>query len=622
MKYFYKEWETITDDKFVLNSIKGYKIPLRDSHTFYSHNFENCYNPKNEKQMNDLSIAIQELESKGAIVKCTELEDQFLSPFFLVDKPNGSHRFILNLKRFNKFVVKEHFKIEDLKTAVQLIFPNDFLASIDLEDAYFLIPVHESSRKFLRFKFNGTLYEFVCLPFGLCTAPFVFTKIMKVVVRFLRKKGFSSVIYLDDFLCIENSFKKCSQNVNQTIKLLETLGFIINYLKSELYPSNQCKFLGLIINTVKYIIELPDEKREKIAALIEKFIKTENCTILEFAQLIGKLVSCCPAIEYAWLYTKLLEKEKLFQLIINGYDYNSSMNVSETVKRELFWWKQNIKNSSHAIKTGTFAMTIYTDASRTGWGASNGIKKVFGFWSPLELKFHINYLELFAIKLALDSLASEVSNCQILLRVDNTTALSYINKMGGVRLGTFGKLARCIWQWAESRKIILLAAYIPSAENIVADKLSRIKNVDIEWELNDLYFSKIIQSFGWPSIDLFASSLNSKCKNYVSWKPDANAMYIDAFTLEWSQFYFYAFPPFALILKALAKIKREKAQGIIVVPNWTNQPWFPLFKNMIVGEPLYFEANENLLLSPCRSLIHPQSKHLSLIVSRVSGRPF
>lgn len=137
-----------------------------------------------------------------------------------------------------------------------------------------------------------------------------------------------------------------------------------------------------------------------------------------------------------------------------------------------------------------------------------------------------------------------------------------------------------------------------------------------------MYFSKIIRIFGWPSIDLFASSLNAKCKKYVSWKPDANAMYIDAFTLEWSQFYFYAFPPFALILKSLTKIKREKAQGIIVVPNWKNQPWFPLFKNLIIGEPLYFEANENLLLSPCRSLTHPQSKHLSLIASRVSGRPF
>lgn len=116
----------------------------------------------------------------------------------MVKKPNGSQRFILNLKGLNKLVVKQHFKLEDLRTAVQLIFPNYFLSSLDLEDAYFSIPIDQRSRKYLRFRFNNRLYEFACLPFGLCTAPFVFTKVMKAVVRKLRSLGFSSVVYLDD----------------------------------------------------------------------------------------------------------------------------------------------------------------------------------------------------------------------------------------------------------------------------------------------------------------------------------------------------------------------------------------------------------------------------------------
>ena len=154
--------------------------------------------------------------------------------------------------------------------------------------------------------------------------------------------------------------------------------------------------------------------------------------------------------------------------------------------------------------------------------------------------------------------------------------------MGGVRFDRFRKLSREIWQWAESRRIILIASYIPSKSNVVADGLSRIKNVDIEWELNNKYYHQIINQFGEPSIDLFASYPNEKCKVFISWKPESEAVFIHVFTLKWSQFDFYAFPPFSLILKALAKIKREKATGILVVPYWKNQPWFPLFKSLII----------------------------------------
>lgn len=213
---------------------------------------------------------------------CSEKEDQVLPPFFLDKKPNGSNRFILNLKKLNKYILKQQFKLEDIRTAVHLIFPNYFLSSVDLDDAYYLIPIYKDSRKYLRFKFNNTLYEFVCLPFGLCTAPFVFTRVMKAVVKFLRNEGFSSVIYLDDFLCIESSFEKCRENVRETIKLLEWLGFLINYKKSKLLPSQRYLFLGFIIDTKKYAIELPEEKRNNIFSALEKFLNRNKCSIREF----------------------------------------------------------------------------------------------------------------------------------------------------------------------------------------------------------------------------------------------------------------------------------------------------------------------------------------------------
>ena len=609
----------VTDEKFILDCISGYKIRfIKKVDASLSNNFQIKVK---HKQYDDHKKDINELIEKGAVVACKESKDQFVSSYFLRKKPNGSYRFILNLKNLNKFIKTDHFKLEDLRTAVQLTFPNYFLSTIDLEDAYFLVSIHINSRKYLRFRFNDQLFEFVCLPFGLCTAPYIFTKIMKVVMKKLRSSGFSSVIYIDDILCIEKSIEQCQKNIDQTINFLEYLGFCINYKKSNLMPSKRCKFLGMVIDTEKYAIELPREKRETLYDLITQFLNYETCSIKKFSQLIGILISCCPAIEYAWLYTKELEKEKLFHLIFNDYDYNKSMEISETVKQELKWWKNNIKDSVHFIKDGVYDMTIHTDASTTGWGATDGINDIYGFWSKNDRQFHINYLELLTVKLALETLAAGLRDAQILLRVDNTTAISYINKMGGIRLDKFCKLAREIWQWAEHRRIILIASYIPSKENVIADNLSRISNVDTEWELNSSCYKTVVNAFGPPQIDLFASRLNAKCKQFISRTPEIEACYVDAFTINWSEFYFYAFPPFSLALRTLAKIRREKAYGIVVVPYWRNQPWFPMFEQLMVGQPIIFKPNPKLLLSPCRSRQHPRAEHLALIASRVSGRP-
>lgn len=80
------------------------------------------------------------------------------------------------------------------------------------------------------------MYAFNGMPYGLSEAPRIFTKIMREVVSYLRFQGFTSVIYLDDTLCIENNYEDCLKNVETTISLFECLGFIINYDKSMIQP--------------------------------------------------------------------------------------------------------------------------------------------------------------------------------------------------------------------------------------------------------------------------------------------------------------------------------------------------------------------------------------------------
>lgn len=540
--------------------------------------------------------SIKDLLSIGAIEECDPSDGQFISPTFLVPKPNGRTRFILNLKSLNKFISTAHFKLEDLRTAINLINKGCFMSTVDLKDAYFLIPIHSDHKKYLRFEFNGKLFQFNVLPFGLNTAPFVFTKLMKPVISLLRSCGFLSTIYLDDILLISNTYESCVREVSYTVSLLQSLGFIINKEKSALHPNTNCKFLGFIIDTEKLQISLPNEKIHKIKKEIDKFKILTRCKVREFARLVGLLTSACPAVEYGWLYTKELERCKYLN-IKEDNNYDKYMTIPPSILPDLAWWSRVISNSVNKIKQNEYCLVIYSDASTTGWGAACEEKRASGMWSDSERSRHINYLEILAAFFGLKIFAKSCYNCQILLRIDNTTAISYINRMGGIQFPHLTEVTKQIWQWCERRKIILSASYISSADNNIADAESRRVHPDIEWELSDHAFNRITKHFGIPEIDIFASRLNTKCKKYISWHRDPDAYVVDAFTISWKKFFFYGFPPFSIILKTLRKIENDHAEGIIVVPHWPTQPWFPLFNKLLVSDTLIFKPNKNLINS-------------------------
>lgn len=223
----------------------------------------------------------------GAITKSHPSHQQCCSPIFLADKPNGTKRFILNLKYFNTSVVCPHFKMKDLRTAVKLVHKNIFMTTIDLKDAYFTVPIHKDHQKFRKFKFEGQLYQFTCLPFGLSSAPFCFSKLMKPVVSYLRSLGISNVNYLDDLLIFGASYQVCLYNTSIVLNLLKSLGFIINREKSVLIPTTYIKFLGFFIDSVSLKIELPDTKKNTITNFFRSHPLAKSLTLIG-AKLLGK----------------------------------------------------------------------------------------------------------------------------------------------------------------------------------------------------------------------------------------------------------------------------------------------------------------------------------------------
>ena len=207
---------------------------------------------------------------------------------------------------------------------------------------------------------------------------------------------------------------------------------------------------------------------------------------------------------------------------------------------------------------------------------------------------------------------SDIYSRHIRIKSDNTTAIAYINNKGGVKSIECHEIAKNIWEWAIHRNIHLSAEHIPGSKNVLADKASRVFNENTEWTLDLIGFSKIEEKFMNFDIDLFASRLNCKVPVYSSWKPDPHASIIDSFSASWTNFKFYAFPPFSMIMRTIRKIKRDVGTGVLICPVWPTQAWFPMLMHMLISPPLILPSN--VLSLPFKSNIsHKQGRTLRLM---------
>ena len=619
-------WKCLTSDANIVDIVReGLKLNFLSQPPLGGEPFSY---PRHQADYVIIDAEVKKLQTKGVIKPSIREEGEYFSNLFTTPKKDGTYRTILNLKSLNKdFCGTAHFKMESLKHALHIVRQGSFLASIDIKDAFYSVPIHEDHRKYLKFMWDGNIFQFCAMPNGYCDAMRVFTKLLKPVFASLREQGYDSIIYVDDSFLLGDSYDECLANIRITLQTLRSLGFVIHPDKSILRPTQELVFLGFIINSVHMTVELTYEKKMKIKNMGIGLLSSEKISVRMVSSFIGNLTASFEAVPAGRLYYRHLEWCKNLALEESGYDFEAQCFLSEQGKVEISWWINNIESAFAYIQdTPEIDRTIFTDASKHlggGWGASDiNFGEINGRWSLEEQEMNINCLELKAILLALLSFVPLYDECKhIRVMSDNTSAIAYINKKGGTHCMTLNDLAVQIWEYCMDNDIYISAAHIPGKHNILADIASREFHDSAEWSISPEIFSRLVTKFGLPDIDLFASRLNHQLPVYASWQPDPESSHIDAMSFSWRNLFIYAFPPFSMVWPVISKMRRDGVKrAVLVIPEWPTQSWYPRLQKLRLPEGCLRISNSKLFL-PGTTDRHPMGKRLRLMAVVCSGCP-
>ena len=622
LKYFQEQWYSIDPDSWVSDLIQfGYKIEFT-SPPPRKGLMKVTPVPRCPDQRSILENEILGLLQKEAIVVVPSYQSRLLyrSSFFLAPKKPHSWRPILNLKPLNKkFIRPQKFRMETLASIIPTCCQGMWASTIDLKDAYLHIPIHPQFQHFLAFRYKHVDYKFQALPFGLSTAPRVFTRVSRAVLAFLRRNGITLFAYIDDWLILGESQQECLERTSFVIHVLQNLGWIINLDKSNLQPSQSVIYLGAHLDFVRGCARPTPERVTAISLAANRLLARRSHLARFWLRFLGLAASLVEILPYCRLYMRPIQFHLLRHFSPSRDPLSLSVPLSQDLVPFLKWWTlhTNLSKGRPFVDDKPSAL-VTTDASNDGWGATWGSKSTSGLWSFQERSLHINALELLAVRRAILTWANDLKGHNVTVLSDNSTTVSYLNRHGGTR-----SFNLCLQTWeflhiCQSLNISIKATHLPGEQNVMADALSRGLFNQNEWSLSQSWADHLFQIFGRPHVDLFASHLNFKLPTFVSRNPHPLAWATDALSLDWNHLMVYAFPPIPLLQRVLLKLRRSSTEMILVAPFWPRQSWFPLILHMLVDLPFLFPEDPQLLSQVRQRIRHPDLQSLHLAAWKLS----
>lgn len=629
---FAEQWEKLPLNHFVREVVQlGHSIPFLDVPPT-GHGVV-------ETQGDLQRLALLEEEVAGLLVKgavervpSQEVGKGWYSTYFLVAKKTGDWRPILNLKPLNRLLQIDSFKMETLRNVILSCHQGEWLASLDLKDAYFHVLVREAHRRFLRFCIRGVHYQYRVLPFGLSTSPRVFTKVLVPVIESLRLEGIHIHPYLDDILLRASSRAQLLWDLRRAVSAFQAVGYVINWRKSELVPARDLVFIGGRFRTDVGGVFLPEDRKVALLRLARSFRVGELKSAHAWLRLLGVMAAAIPVVKYTRLRMRPIQLHFLSRWDAQKQSVWEKFVVPFSLRDHLRWWTvPEHLDCGMPLSHQSHDHVLTTDASMGLWGGWLDVKtnNVSGVWGEPHRSWHINRLELRAVQLVLRHFQEQVRGSTVLVRTDNTTTSAYINRQGGTRSPDLCLQAWDLFHWAIEYGVELRAAYLPGVKNVHADSLSRVGRLDSsrhvgpadqrEWSLKKQVTQQVFLLLGEPNIDLFATVHNRQCLVFCSLQSKHGELAVDSLSISWTGMFGYAYPPTKLIPRVLSKVQADRATIILIAPRWATQSWYPTLLRLLTAPPVELPIVEGLLTQPGHTCSIPE--FFKLTAWRLSGMP-
>lgn len=531
----------------------------------------------------DIEWLSEEMDSNVRRGAWEELEERPLwcAAGFIVKNAEGKRRVVIDLRFINRYLCNNTVSFDTLRSLREIILPGDFMISMDLTAGYHHIGIHPSSRQFLGFQIAGRYFRCAALPFGLSTAPRIFTKVMRQMVRHLRAHRVRVLPYLDDFLFLCHSRSQGEATAFLIDRLLIRLGLSRNAKKGHWTPTQDLIHLGMRIRTTPDVHIATTE-------LMETRIRSFAGDLLHLASRRQRWVPKTMLQKFTgvaisqWLAVPLARAKT--RALYDSMRWNQQQaRLSSAALTELRWWSHAAWNTATPLRWPKPQLLLETDAADHGYGAviadihqpQSQLAHTRAYFNHEEQQLTIMVKEALAVERALMCFQDLVRNQHVLLRIDNAAAGFALLNLSS-RDSHLREVVHAIWNRLQSLNCRVFVRWIASADNARADRLSRIRDRD-DWQFAPHLFQRyVVHRFGMPDVDLFASRTNALVPRFWSRFRDDAAVGTDAMAHLWSDRRSYGNPPWRLISPVLRKLQTEPhGEVILLLPRWESAVWWP-----------------------------------------------
>ena len=370
-----------------------------------------------------------------------------------------------------------YITVEQVAATLSTLGKGALLAKVDIESAYRHVPIHPDDRPLLAVHWKNGIYADAMLPFGLRSAPVIFTAVADGLQWIARQRGVELIEhYLDDFILMGGPHdESCQRGLDTLIATCAELGAPLVRDK-QVGPCTRLTFLGIEIDTTHCILRLPADKLERLTGMLAKWTDRKACTRRELESLVGSLNHACKVVKPGRSFLRRMLDLLRWSSAGPAPQPHHRIRLNRAFRADLQWWRSFIvgwNGVSAWREQREPSIRMASDASGS-WGCGAWYENLWFSlqWPEAARELSIAAKELLPILIACAVWGPRWAKRRVHCLCDNEAVVAVL-KSRTSKHPHLMHLLRCLFFFEACYDLEISCTHILGRENDLADDLSR-----------------------------------------------------------------------------------------------------------------------------------------------------